>query len=91
MCKESHSLGQYVGAIQRSSHTELQKCISAKTTCVLYCHQLVITKRQPLQFSVQSDLGYPATKGPAHIQISDLADMRDMHKHRKFSRVKYIL
>ena len=41
---------------------------------------------------IQSDLGYPATSGPAHIRISDLAGY-EMLKHSKFSRVtvKYIL
>ena len=40
---------------------------------------------------LQSDLGYPATSGPAHIRISDLAGYeRYMLKHSKFSRVKYI-
>ena len=40
---------------------------------------------------LQSDLGYPATLGPAHIRISDLAGYGDMLKHSKFSKVKYIL
>ena len=27
----------------------------------------------PVKLNIQSDLGYPATSGPAHIRISDLA------------------
>ena len=50
-----------------------------------------VTKKQ----YIQSDLGYPATSGPEHIRISDLAGYESLWEIclniSKLSRVKYIL
>ena len=41
-------------------------------------------KKKKENKTVQSDLGYPATSGPAHIRISDLAGY-ERYEHSKFS------
>ena len=45
-------------------------------------------------FPLQSDLGYPATLGPAHIRISDMGDMLKGELRNRFNiiseeRVKF--